>query len=299
MTVPIHEHAKRFSRVKRTITYGLDPEVVIYDIASHRWTGPPVTIGMISDLHMISPWTPMRALRNIVLRMNRMQLDLVFVLGDFIAARSTPGTRMSPTEVAGTLADLEAAHGVYTVMGNHDWSDDDTACSNGFIESSVARALRDVNLNPLMNESRCLDIAGHALWLVGMDSQRGHLPPNGGGARHDPDRAFAGVPQGAASILLAHEPDYFVCGDDRPLLQVSGHTHGGQANFWGWRPFTPSEYADRYAYGHVVEDGRHLIVSGGLGYTHIPLRIMQPPEITLIRLTSGVAGQAVIERSDL
>lgn len=299
MTVPIHTHATRFSRVKRTVTVGLTPEVVIYDLASHRWTGPPVHIGMISDLHMIEPWTPMRALRNIVARMNRMDLDLVFVLGDFIAARATPGRRKSPTTVAEALSPLQARHGVYCVMGNHDWSDDDTACSNGFIESGVARALRDVNLNPMMNEARCIEIDGHALWIVGLDSQRGHLPPNGGGARHDPDKAYAEVPDGAASILLAHEPDYFVVGDDRPLLQVSGHTHGGQANFWGWRPFTPSEYADAYAYGHVVEDGRHLIVSGGLGYTHVPLRIMQPPEITLIRLTAGVPGDADVERSDL
>ena len=88
-------------------------------------------------------------------------------------------------------------------------------------------------------------------------------------------------------ILLAHEPDYFTIGDMRPSIQLSGHTHGGQANFLGWRPFTPSEHADRYAYGHVIEDGRHLVVSGGLGYTWLPLRIAQPPEITLLRLRGG------------
>ncbi len=299
MISQLHDHTKRFSRFKRLVTYGLDPEVVLYNMESHRWTGPPVNIGLISDMHMIEPWTPLKSLDKIVDEMNGMNLDLVFVLGDFIAARATPGRRLSPTDVANSIGRLTAPKGVYAVLGNHDWSDDDTACSNGFVESGVTIALRDAGLNPMTNESRCVDFDGHSLWIVGMDSQRGHLPPNAGGARHDPDLAFKDVPEEAASILLAHEPDYFVHGDVRPMIQLSGHTHGGQANFFGWRPFTPSQYADRYAYGHVVEDGRHLIVSSGLGYTHIPLRIMQPPEITLIRLTPGVPGAATIERSEL
>ena len=91
----------------------------------------------------------------------------------------------------------------------------------------------------------------------------------------------------APAILLAHEPDYFACADARAFLQISGHTHGGQANLAGWRPMTPSAHGGRYAWGHVREGGRHLIVSGGIGYSGLPLRFMQPPEITLVKLERG------------
>jgi uncharacterized protein len=46
----------------------------------------------------------------------------------------------------------------------------------------------------------------------------------------------------------------------------------------------PSKYGARYAYGHVVEGRRHMIVSGGLGTSIIPARLGVPPEILHITL---------------
>jgi predicted MPP superfamily phosphohydrolase len=51
---------------------------------------------------------------------------------------------------------------------------------------------------------------------------------------------------------------------------------------------TPSAHGGRYAWGHIREGGRHLIVSGGIGYSGVPLRLMQPPEITLVTLQRGM-----------
>ena len=86
-------------------------------------------------------------------------------------------------------------------------------------------------------------------------------------------------------ILLAHEPDIFVRVPPRVTLTLSGHTHGGQVllPFIG-RPVVPSNYGQRFAYGHVVEGGRHLLVSSGLGMSGLPVRFMVPPEIALITL---------------
>ena len=50
------------------------------------------------------------------------------------------------------------------------------------------------------------------------------------------------------------------------------------------RPIVPSEYRQRYAIGHVVEDGRHLFVSPGIGTSIIPVRFRVPPEITLLHV---------------
>lgn len=52
----------------------------------------------------------------------------------------------------------------------------------------------------------------------------------------------------------------------------------------GWAPVVPSNYGNRYAYGHIVEEGRHLVVSAGLGTSGLPLRFGAPPEIVLVEL---------------
>ncbi|HZC54661.1 MAG TPA: metallophosphoesterase, partial [Xanthobacteraceae bacterium] len=71
----------------------------------------------------------------------------------------------------------------------------------------------------------------------------------------------------------------------RVALTLAGHTHGGQIRVpLIWPQFVPSRYGARFAYGHVVEDTRHLIVSGGLGTSVIPARFGVPPEILHVTL---------------
>lgn len=88
----------------------------------------------------------------------------------------------------------------------------------------------------------------------------------------------------APLILMAHEPDVFPRVPSRVSLTLSGHTHGGQVRLFGYSPMVPSAYGNRYAYGHVVEDGRHLCVSGGLGCSIAPIRFGSPPEIMVVEL---------------
>jgi hypothetical protein len=58
----------------------------------------------------------------------------------------------------------------------------------------------------------------------------------------------------------------------------------------GWSPVVPSRFGQRFAYGHVVEDGRNLVVSGGLGCSGVPVRFGVPPEIVVVELGSSAAG---------
>ena len=89
---------------------------------------------------------------------------------------------------------------------------------------------------------------------------------------------------GAPVILLAHEPDIFTRVPARVSLTLSGHTHGGQVRLFGYSPVVPSRYGNRYAYGHIVEDDRNLVVSGGLGCSIMPVRFGVPPEILEIQV---------------
>jgi predicted MPP superfamily phosphohydrolase len=259
---------------------------VLHEVASPRWRAPALTIAILADLHVAWPWTPLAAVGELVARTNALRPDLVLLPGDFTAdARLRPGARVPPPgAVAAALAPLRAPLGVHAVLGNHDWAHDPRAQATGHRETAIAAALSGVGIRVLVNEAALL---GDRAWLVGIDSQRGHLRAGEGGARDDLGRAYAAVPPGAPSVLMAHEPDVFARGDSRPVLQVSGHTHGGQGQLFGWRPMTPSAHGSRYAWGHMEEEGRHLVVSGGVGFSGVPLRVAQPPELTVVRLRRG------------
>jgi hypothetical protein len=88
----------------------------------------------------------------------------------------------------------------------------------------------------------------------------------------------------APAILLAHEPDIFPSVPARFALTLAGHTHGGQIRILGRTPYVPSRYGSRYVHGHIVEGGRHLIVSAGVGVSDLPLRLGVAPEIVVVQL---------------
>lgn len=284
MTAPRIE--RRFSP-RRLAAIRSHPLFMTHRIADPRWALPTLRIAVVSDVHACIPWTPLSAVRRIVERVNDLAPDMILLPGDFIADRKLPALRLPAADIVRVLGELSAPLGVHSVMGNHDWWDCQVSQLTQFRENTVLAALEaEAGIVHLRNAA--VRIAhGSGFWLVGIDSQHGlkHLRRRG---FHDPDAAFAGVTDDAPAILMAHEPDYFAEGDERAFLQISGHTHGGQANLFGWRPITPSRYGGRYAWGHVREGGRHLIVSGGVGFSGLPLRLLQPPEITLIEL-SGAA----------
>jgi predicted MPP superfamily phosphohydrolase len=122
-------------------------------------------------------------------------------------------------------------------------------------------------------------------WLAGLEDQLALLRKDKGiVGLDDLPATLAQVTDGAPVILLAHEPDIFPKVPARVALTLSGHTHGGQFRLFGWSPVVPSRYGNRYAYGHVHEKGRSLVVSGGIGCSILPVRFGVPPEITLVEL---------------
>ncbi len=95
------------------------------------------------------------------------------------------------------------------------------------------------------------------------------------------------VTDDAPIVLMVHEPDIFPEVPDRVALTLAGHTHGGQITIAGYAPKVPSKYGQRYLYGHIVEEGRNMIVSAGIGCSLVPVRFGAPPEIVLVNIASG------------
>ncbi len=257
------------------------PELRGFQVGLQNWRGPGFNIVVLSDLHVVAPWSSLRHMARIVETVNAMSPDLVILAGDYLGERKIPGRLASAPEIAAVLAELRAGLGVFAILGNHDWKDCAQAKANGYESCAMMDALAGTPVTLLQNQARAIEIGGHPLWLVGLDSQR-PVPTDPGRGLHRPDTAFAPVPEGAAAILLAHEPAYFGRGDTRAGLQISGHTHGGQLNLFGWRPLVALRSDARFAHG-LIEDGpRRLVISSGLGFSGVPLRIGQPPEITRI-----------------
>jgi predicted MPP superfamily phosphohydrolase len=174
-------------------------------------------------------------------------------------------------------------------MGNHDWWEDSTAQKNGGGDTIGHRALADVGIQVYSNRAARLEKGGSAFWIAGLEDQLALLPGRKWkrawmGGLDDLDGTLAQVTDDAPVILLAHEPDIFPKVPSRVALTLSGHTHGGQVRIAGRSPVVPSRFGDRYAYGHIVETHRNLIVSGGLGCSIAPIRFGVPPEIVVVDL---------------
>lgn len=253
-----------------------DPRVVTYSLSPPGWrSGQRLRIAVLSDWHAGDPGFPIMRVRSVVRATNDLKPDLICLLGDYCGGAGARG-RLPPEDMARALADLQAPLGRYAIFGNHDYWDGIQPFRSAFVRARI----------PILENVRVkLGEGSSAFWLAGLASTL--AIPRGNGRYEGLDDlpgTLEHVTDDAPVVLLVHEPDLFPQVPRRVSLTLAGHTHGGQVRLLGWSPVVPSAFGNRYAYGHVVEDGRHLIVSGGLGQSILPIRFGVPPEITVIDL---------------
>jgi uncharacterized protein len=258
------------------------PRVVRKEIALHRWPAAldGFTIAHLSDFHYDPDFSvhPLKAAVGIV---NNLRPDLISLTGDFVTAPSFGGDDERAAAAAAPCAQLirqmRAPHGLWAVLGNHDWSTD---------PGYVASAIRAEGIQLLANHSVPIEVSGARFWLSGLtDILSG---------TSDLGATMAQVPRNEATILLAHEPDYadHVARHavDMPVdLQLSGHSHGGQIRL----PLAPPLYlpvmARKYYSGLYRIGPLTLYTNAGLGTMGVPIRWNCPPEVTLLTLRSVAA----------
>jgi uncharacterized protein len=226
-------------------------------------------VALVSDLHAGAPHVGEERIAGLVEAVNARRPDLVALLGDFVDPKVRGGRSLAPEVVARRLGALRAPRGVFAVLGNHDWHLDG---------ERVRAALEGVGIAVLENDAT--DLGG--LHVAGLADARTRAP--------DVDAALRDVPDGAAVVLLSHDPDLFPQVPARVALTVSGHTHGGQVGVpLLRRRFMPSRFGERYARGHIVEHGRHLYVTAGFGTSGWPVRLLAPPEAVILALRPASA----------
>jgi uncharacterized protein len=260
---------------------GVEPHGLVvtrYKPRPSAWpAGRKLSITVIADLHAGGPDMTLPHIQQIVETANGLKSDLVVLLGDYANTHLFADKSVPHAVWAAEMARIRAPLGTWAILGNHDWWND---------LANIRRALADVNIPVLENHAVMLGTAGERFWLAGLGDQLAH--PLGHGRFRGVDDlsgTLAQVQTKDPILLLAHEPDIFPRVPERVALTLSGHTHGGQIRLpLIWPAFVPSKYGARFAYGHVVEEDRHLIVSGGLGTSLIPARLGVPPEIVHIQL---------------
>jgi len=222
-------------------------------------------IVQISDLH-IGARLGEPFVRRVVDRVNALRPDVVAITGDLV-----DGPVDVVEQALKPLADLIAPHGVYFVTGNHEYYWDG--------QESV-RMVKALGLTVLHNEHRVVERAGGTVVIGGIPDLHGVRFL----ADHEsrPDLVFAGAPEGAPRVLLAHQPRAVTGAAPHGVdLMLTGHTHGGQ--IFPFHLFVRLQQP-------VVRGLRKLLgvwvyAHRGTGFWGPPMRLFSTPEIAEITLT--------------
>ena len=233
------------------------------------------TLALASDVHS-SIFMTKREMDKYVSLLNSMNADLIVIPGDFVSSFTD---EVYP--FAEAFSALRAPHGIYGVMGNHDFYAGDP--------ERVAREVNDCGVRLLRNDRVTISKGGALFELLGVDDVG-----SSGLAKEKMRIAQAGSTSGSPRILLCHRP-YFLpqAAEQKFDLVLSGHTHGGQIvlGALGKTYLTPAALASPYIWGTYHYGSTAMYVSRGIGTVGLPIRINCPPELTRIVLRSGQANK--------
>jgi predicted MPP superfamily phosphohydrolase len=251
-TVPVLAEAEEERAHTERVTFrlpGLDP--------AHDG----LRVAQLSDVH-VGPRTSPETIRRAVEEANAFRPDLVVLTGDYVSR--------SPAEVDGVrtlLAGLAAP--TVAVLGNHDVSVNPDGATD---------ALRANGYEVLDNAWTRITLRGAPLHVVGVGDAITHSD--------DVPASVRGLPARATPLVLAHGPRTAdrLRGLQRPLLCLSGHTHGGQINLPIVTPLFLRSIREPYARGLYHLDQVQLYVNRGIGMSGIRIRFNAPAEVTLATL---------------
>ncbi len=263
---------------------------------------PPAFDGLrivqVSDLHTRRFGAVERRLQE---RLKNIEADLLVATGDFRATLKTPPAK-TVASLKRIFAGLDYPWGLVACPGDHD--------AHGFWERFVA----ETRFTGLLRQTLILSHQGQEVALLGtvtarpLDWIRGEheideatwarnvmrrngpwgILPDTPARPLDADRLNGGE---GFRILLAHDPDHLTPAHDAGIaLVLSGDTHGGQVRL----PLIGSLYRKgkipgRYDRGHYALGETQMYVNPGIGTKYVPIRILCPPEITVLTLRRAPA----------
>lgn len=232
-----------------------------------------LSIAHLSDLHMAGQVG--REYYDVVVEeTNALAPDLIVITGDILEKE-----RCLPW-IPQTLGRLQARHGKYFILGNHEKRLKDPAV--------LRAALTDAGLVDLGGRCQTVTLCGVDILLAGTELPWFGAAPELGTRNSELGTNSLRIPHSTFRILLSHSPDQLPWARLRKFdLMLSGHNHGGQIRLpWLGALIVPSHFGWRYAGGLYDAPPTLLHVSRGLGGIH-PIRLNCPPELALLVLRTA------------
>ncbi len=246
-----------------------------------------IKIVQISDIHAGSFDDKVAVMKGIKM-INETKPDLILFTGDLV---NSDKNEIDP--YIDIFSKLEAKHGKYAVLGNHDYygirAQRDSADYNEYFKEFGTK-FKDLGFDLLKNENRKIEIDGEHISLLGVE--------NWGAGRYfqkygDLDKSLEGLDPDAFKILMSHDPTHW---DEKVVshaaniqLTLSGHTHGMQFGIdVPWIKWSPVQYRYKRWSGLYEDAKQFLYVNRGFGFLGFPGRIGMWPEITVIELSREV-----------
>ena len=207
---------------------------------------------------------------------NAQDADMAVFTGDL--------QNMEPKELypfMQTLSRVTSKDGVFSVLGNHDYSGyiDAPSAVKVANERELISLQRQMGWDLLLNEHRVIRRGNDSIVIAGMENDGGKRFPQKG----DVKKSLAGVKSNAFVIMLEHDPSSWrkkILPQSKAQLTLSGHTHAGQLEVFG---LSPAAFNYKEWFGMYYDGERALNVSAGMG-GFVPFRLGASNEIVVITL---------------
>ena len=234
-------------------------------------------IVQLSDMHVGSWNGDTQAMEKAVSMINDLHPDLIVFTGDLVNNLASELDNFIPV-----FSKLKAQDGVYSVLGNHDYStyvhwENPEDQKEELVRLKQKQA--EMGWTMLNNRHVKLYNQNDSIALIGVENSG--RPPFPDYAKLS--EAMQGT-EGMFQILLSHDPTHWrreVLPQTDIQLMLAGHTHAMQTKIFG---FTPAQFIYAENDGLYREGEQMLYVNIGLGHLLYPMRLGAWPEITLLTL---------------
>ncbi len=226
-----------------------------------------LNVVLISDLHLGAVGSEGR-LQEIVDQINGLQPDVVCIAGDFFDTDFA--SIQDPQAAIEILRGLKPTYGTFACLGNHD---------AGKTHGKMVEFLKEANIHLLSDDYALIDDRMIIVGRLDASSIGGY----GDQKRKALSEFFTREDPTIPVIVLDHNPARIGEYTNEADLILCGHTHKGQV-FPG-SLITDAMYEVDYGYYRKDNASPQVVVTSGVGYWGMPMRVGSDSEIVTIHFS--------------